>query len=188
MVEKRIYKEALGIRVGDVITKERHGTGPYYVWAIKGPVRFSRALDVIIYPWPIVSLVLVFTEDHHLYREGLRSDYRFSYINEVYREGDRWFTVMGDEVFVKPPRMGYPDLPVDMFKSCPPDPEPYPFQEGVDYDKGHRQVWHCEKCRTDFNTDDPVRPGLDCPACGRWTSTKIIMAKAGVSTYVQVIN
>ena len=181
----RIFKQALGIRVGDVVTTS-YGSGPFYVWSIHGPVRFRKSMDIVIYPWPVVSLQLVATEDHHLYRRHARG--RFFGINDIFRRGDQWFTVGGDEVFIRPPRLGYPELRIDMFLSFPADPEPYRFQDGVDYEKGHRQVWHCERCDLDFNTDEPVRRPPPCIQCGRWASTKVIMATFGRSIYLDEIN
>jgi len=180
---ERIYKKVLGIRVGDIVTTS-YNTGPYEVWSIHGPHLWEKHSYYIIYPWPVISLALAYTESHHLFgKKG------FSYINDIHREGDcRWLTTTGDEVIVTPPPNGYPDLPVDMFRSFPPPAEPYPFQDGVDYSAGHRRVWHCHRCGLDFNWQPTSRHGPpNCPRCNRIAYTRVILAVEGENTYVKTL-
>lgn len=168
LVKPRIYKEALGIRVGDIVTTS-YGTGPYVVWSIWGPKLWHAGHPAwTIWPWPVISLMCVYAEGHHSFgRLG------FSYLNEIHQEADRWITAGGNEVFVAPPVGGYPDLPTDMFLSFPPAPEPYPFQDRVDY---AAWAWHC-RCGLDFNeVRDGHSPPL-CPDC-QCVPTRIVMAAA----------
>lgn len=186
VIPKQIYQQALGIRTGDIITTS-YGSGPYQVWSIHGPHLWDKGIHWIIYPWPVISLKLIFTKDHHLFGKCI-GEGKFSYINEIHRQEDRWFTTIGDEIFVKPPRLGYPDLPVDMFRSYPPDPEPYPFQDGVDYRAGHRRVWHCCHCGLDFNWQPDGGYGLPrCPQCNHIVTTRIVVAAVGENTYVKTL-
>lgn len=183
---QRVYKEALGIKVGDIVTTS-YRTGPYEVWSIFGPRFYDRQLNIIIYPWPVISLCLVATAEHHLFVKKPHLDRHFFGVNEIHLEGDRYLTTMGDEIFVRPPRLGYPDLPIDMFKSHAAVPEPYPFREGVDYHAGTRQTWHCVYCGLDFNTKERIRGAPFCVGCGKIASTRIVMAIAGESTYRRML-
>ena len=180
----RVHKEALGIRVGDVITTS-YGTGPFEVWSIYGPRCWDEGLNWIIWTWPVISLKLITTEGNP--RHGkctVNSEHYFSYINELRRENSRWFNTMGDEIFARPPRSGYPNLPVDIFLSYPPASAPYLFQDGVDYHAGYRRVWRCCRCGLDFNWEPTSRNGPPhCPRCNYIASTRLVMALRGESTY-----
>ena len=168
-MKTRVYKEALGIQVGDIITTS-YDTGPYEVWHIWGPKYWHKGLDWIIWPWPVISLLCVYAPGHHFF--GRRG---FSYLNEIHQENDRWFMPYG-EIFIASPVGGYPDLPMDMFLNYAPSAEPYPFQDGVDY---IAWAWHCRGCGLDFNeVRDDHSPPL-CPNCQYIASTRLIMVEAG---------
>lgn len=173
MKKTRIYKKALGIRVGDIVTTS-YNTGPYEVWSIWGPKCWHKGgLDYTIWPWPVISLLCVYAQGHYFFgRHG------FSHLNEIHQEGDRWLGPHGSEIFVAPPSDGYPNLPIDMFLSYPPAPEPYLFQDGVDYTEW---AWHCRGCGLDFNEiRDSYSPPL-CPVCQYIASTRVGMVGAKVS-------
>lgn len=179
---RRTYQTALGIQTGDIVTTS-YNTGPYEVWSIHGPHLWEKHSHYIIYPWPIVHLTLVYAKGYHLFgKPGL------SYVNEIHQEGNRWLTTVGDEVIVTPPPNGYPNLQIDMLRSYPPPPKPYPFQDGVDYEAGHRRVWHCHRCGLDFNWQPTSRHGPpNCPQCNRVAYTRVILAVAGENTYVKIL-
>ena len=181
MKTARIFQEALGICTGDVVTTS-YGTGPYEVWSISGPRLWREGLWRTIYPAPVISLALLSTG----HTGSVRSSQVYG-INDVLQEGDRWLTLSGDEVFVRPPARR-PLLQVDMFRSYPADPVPYPFQAGVDYTLEER-VWHCPTCGRDCNADPPgpFAPP-PCPYCGMPASTRVIVLRRGASELVQAMN
>ena len=169
---RRIYQTALGIQTGDIVSTS-YGTGPYEVWSIRGPQYVERrGVGVwIIRTWPVVSLGLVKPGEQPAWHTSCP----FFIINTVRQEGDRWFTDAGDEVFVTPSRVRFP-LPVDMFRSFPPLPEPYLFQPGVDYQAGDGLVWRCERCGTDFNAPGESKWGPAwCPRCNRPAGTQLVI-------------
>lgn len=175
----RIYQEAFGICTGDIVTTS-YGTGPYEVWSIFGPRLWQGGLWRAIYPAPVISLGLL----SMAHTGAVRSCHMYG-INDVLREGDRWFTLAGDEVFVRAPAKRPPSQ-VDMFKSYPPDPKPYPFQEGVDYTAGQRRVWHCPHCGRDCNAEPPgPYAPPPCPHCGWPASTRVIVLQRGTPALVQ---
>lgn len=180
MNNQRIFQEALGICTGDIVTTS-YGTGPYEVWGISGPWLWKDGLYRTIYPQPVISLILLATG-----HTGPVRSRHFCFINDVLREGDRWFTLVGEEVFVRAPSQR-PALQVDMFRSYPADPPPYPFQEGVDYTLQGR-VWHCPHCGRDCNADPPgLLSPPRCPHCGREASTRIIVVRPGMSAFAQAM-
>ncbi len=181
LTEERIFQEALGICTGDVVTTS-YGTGPYEVWRISGPRLWRDGLWRAIYPATVISLALLSTGHTGPVRS---SD--FCFINDVLREGERWFTLSGNEVFVRPPTKR-PLLQVDMFSSYPPDPQPYPYQAGVDYSAGDRRLWHCSYCGRDCNAEPPgPYAPPPCPYCGMPASTNVIVLRRGTSGLVQAL-
>jgi hypothetical protein len=143
--QDRFYREVLGIRVGDIVTTS-YGTGPYEVWEISAPRQLtSYPTALIIRTWPVVDLSLIPFEETPGHPER-----RFCGINDVRQEGDRWFTDRQDEVLVQASKRTLV-LPIHPVYSYPRLPEPYAFQQGVDYRAGHRQVWHCARCGRDWN-------------------------------------
>jgi hypothetical protein len=156
----RFYREVLGIRVGDMVTTS-YGTGPYEVWAMTAPRQVTcYPSTLIIRTWPVVDLALVPVEE-----TSGGAERRFCGINDVRKVGDRWFTDRQDEVWVQANSRALA-LPIHPLYSYPPLPEPYAFQQGVDYRAGHRQVWHCARCGRDWNEGKKQRwETAWCPAC-----------------------
>lgn len=176
----RVYKEALGIRVGDIVTTS-YDTGPYEVWYIFGPSYVSKGVgDIVVRLWPVMSLTLVEPGEQPRWL----SCSPFSYINEVRQEDGHWFT-RSDEVFMQRPER-YPDLPVDMFRSHPAPPQPYQFQSDVDYYAGDRRVWQCRKCEADFNIDPGSRYG---PAfhCGTVADRILLIHRPNENVYLRTL-
>ncbi len=171
-------ERGLDICVGALVSTS-YGSGPYVVRSISGPVLFRKGLDIIVYPMPVVCLALSYAVGHHLH--DVRDRAGKAYINDIYRDGERWFNLAGDEIFVKP---GDEWVQLGLFEGRA--AAPYGFQLGVDYDAGQRRVWHCERCGLDFNWDGRgCRHPPNCPACDWVASTRIIMVCKGVSAYVQ---
>ncbi len=156
----RYYREAFGIKVGDIVTTS-YGTGPYEVWEISTPRQItSYPHALVIRAWPVVDLALIVSE-----RAARHAERRFCGINDVRREKDCWLTDQLDEVLVQPNERTL-ILPIHPIYSYPPLPEPYGFQQGVDYLAGHRQVWHCARCGRDWNEVKLLRwEGVWCQAC-----------------------
>jgi len=183
----RYFREVLGLKVGDIV-ETSYGTGPYEVWYVT-PARmvthFVHAL--IVRSWPVIDLAVV-TPNERSHRL-LRGD--FSYINNIRREGKRWFTDQQDEVFVRE-RGTALVLPIHPTWSYPPSPSPYAFQSGVDYHAGHRRVWHCEACGRDWNEAEERRPWepARCPLCTRVGIPVVLMddPASGQSEYVLALN
>lgn len=163
MSEELVYREALGVETGDIVTTS-YGTGPYEVREIIGPhYWYCDWNSLVVREYPVISLVLV-RQGH----EGPVLFYHMYWINDVRREGERYFDDQGDEVFVEKPQarpaMSMPDL----LSAAEDDPRtrPYRFQAGVDYDAGDGRVWHCPACGLDFNGSSPFRCGVPaCPRC-----------------------
>lgn len=159
----RYHREALGLKVGYIVTTS-YGTGPYEVWAITAPrlvTSYPNAL--IVRAWPVVDLALIVPQE-----AARHSERRFYGINSVRQQEGRWLTDQLDEVLVQPSREPLL-LPIHPTYSYPPLPEPYPFQRGVDYRAGHRQVWHCARCGLDWNeARRPRWEAASCPACQGW--------------------
>jgi len=172
-----VYKEALDIAVGDVVTTS-YGSGPYRVTHIWGPKTwYSDHHEMVIWPYPIISLVLTYDDDH---RQNPAA-----FINNVHREQDRWFTDcvthLGerDEVFVQKPDTPTPPMQISLFTQV--EPPPYQFQPGVDYNAGDGHVWHCNQCGTDFNADRRNR--WDTPThCETWAVPIIVMGNGQPGT------
>jgi hypothetical protein len=159
-----VYKEALGIAVGDIVHTS-YNTGPYTVLSIWGPHQYRENWQqVTIWPWPVISLALADADG--------RTGY---YINEIHLDGDRWFSGR-DEIFVTKPETR-PPAQLSLFPDPSPTASPYPFQDGVDYEAGDGRLWRCEECGGDYDTDQPHqlsrRP--ECPYCGAtWKAIPII--------------
>ena len=171
-------ESALGIWVGNLVSTS-YGTGPYVVRSIGGPVLFRKGLDIIVYPMPVVCLSLSYAKGHRLWDARDRAGK--AYINDIYRDGERWFGLAGDEIFVA---SGNECVQLGLFNNRV--AMPYVFQSGVDYEAGHQCVWHCERCGLDFNWDGRgCRYPPNCTACDWIASTRIIMVCKGASAYVQ---
>jgi hypothetical protein len=69
------------------------------------------------------------------------------YLNNIHREGARYFDDGHSEVFAER-REAVSQLP--LFDPNP-EPAPYPYQAGVDYGAGDLRVFHCGTCGADFN-------------------------------------
>lgn len=164
MSDERIFKTALGIQTGDLV-KTSYGTGPFEVWDISEPYNRIDRLDntLAVFAYPMISLVLVYPGD--IGHAG--------HINNVRQIPDGWATPDGDRIFVERPATS-PSLPLDLFRSHPPMPTPYQTRVGVDYEAGHRKVWHCDTCGLDFNAAAAERYApADCPA-GCWSAPQPI--------------
>ncbi|HEY0174456.1 MAG TPA: hypothetical protein VGB98_25795 [Pyrinomonadaceae bacterium] len=144
---------ALGIQTGDVI---RAGVGGK-VYEVAGVGQPRNVLVnpryVIILDHPETSLSLI--------ERGQPRGGHYQ-INDVRREGGRWFTAANVEIYVeRPPRAPVPAASLfDLID--PPDaveelaaPAPYSLNPRVDYHAGPRRVWRCEDCGEDFNTPGP---------------------------------
>ena len=171
-----VYKEALGIAVGDIITTS-YGSGPYRVTHIWGPKTWYAIYnEMTIWPYPIISLIL----SHVDFNQRTTA-----YINNVHREGDRWFTdcvsYLGErsEVFVQKPDTPTPPMQISLFTQV--EPPPYQLQPDVDYNAGDGHVWHCNQCGTDFNADRPSR--WDKPNhCETWAVPIVVMGNGQKGT------
>ena len=148
------YQTALGISTGDQI-RTSCGTGgivtgitnPHYV-----DDEFSRK---IISTWPVINVTY----------DGVNP------INNIRQDGDRWFTDDNDEIHVAH-GTNETQQQMDMFSSVLEAPEPYRFQEGVDYS---HNAWSCDQCG-DFNAE-PENYNLrwHCVKCGRYGVKKLIL-------------
>lgn len=152
----KITIEALGISLGDILTTS-YKTGPFEVTAISAPHKFIiTSFYIIIRDHQVTSFTL---------READKKCLTNSYINNVRRTGDRWATDQNDEIFVEK-KYRQNIVQIGLFDE-PEHPlvKDYPFQPGCDYRAGAGKVWHCPKCRKDFNS--PVKKKLPywCPAC-----------------------
>jgi len=150
-----IYREALGITTGDVITTS-YKSGPYVVKQITGPYQSQETFAYLtIWPYPVISLTLSYADP------SLTST---AYINHVHREPDgRYLTDTHDEIFVHKPAQ---PLPAQLPLLTPAILPEYPFQSGVDYRAGDSRVWHCQDCDRDFNAEKQDRHcGPPCPYC-----------------------
>lgn len=189
---QRIYQEALGIHTGDTV-RTSYGSGPYEVWSIWGPrYVFDGGLDVIIHLWPVISLTCIRSGDEKPRFDATGS--HFYFLNEIRQVvmpdgSSRWFSDQNEEVFVEPSRRPVA-LPVDMFASYPPIPEPPVWQVGVDYsprEDGNLRLWRCTRCGTDFN-GPPASSWArvaTCVRCGHWLAHPIYVMppSAGWSSF-----
>lgn len=78
------FMTALGISTGDIVSTS-YGTGPYEVW------------DIYRLQGGLISLELI--------EPGCRAPGRREshfWLNNIRRDGDRWFNPHGDEIFVTP--------------------------------------------------------------------------------------
>jgi hypothetical protein len=140
-------RTAFGISVGDIV-RTSYGGGPYRVKAIRPPHYLSHSVGVIVIrTWSVISLVCT---------NAVKPD-GHSYISDIRREGERWFTDQNSEVFVTP--SSGPPLQLALFGEEDEEP-PYAFQAGVDY---RQHAWKCERCGVDFNEQvEYPHPALHC--------------------------
>ena len=179
-----IYKQALGITTGDVVTTS-YDTGPYIVRQITGPYTFQITFSYLaICPYPTIALVLAYADQFNT---------AAAYINNVHQEPNgQYLTDAGDEIIVEHPPSA-PPAQMPLLASHDATPE-YVLQEGVDYNAGDSHVWHCSDCGLDFNAEKQTRHcGPACPRCtGRFPhiAIPIIMMGNGQprSSYVRAIN
>jgi hypothetical protein len=83
-MSKPPFKTALGISTGDIVSTS-YNTGPYEVWDIYPLDRGLISLELIAPGAP---------------RPGRRESH--FWLNNIRREGDRWFNAHDDEIFVTP--------------------------------------------------------------------------------------
>lgn len=184
---QRAWQSALGITVGDLVRTSYH-TGPYEVWRIWGPLWWETNYSgKLLYLWqsPVISLTCVRPGS----TPGSRED--FSYLNTIYRIGDRWLTAGCDEIIVQPC-----GLPGQATLAAPPWPTswetPYRREAGVDYADRDRvfTCWTGEgpgqpgsvRC-CDFNGDREVTHrsmgrvygAARCPRCGGLVTREVWM-------------
>lgn len=169
------FKRALGIATGDIV-RTSYNTGPYEVWRIYGPEQWcDSVIHISIWPQPIISLGLI------LPGTGSESNPHTYGINEIRREGDRWFTANA-EVFVETAQTAIQGSLFDPIEERTADP--YQFQPDVDYQDP--RTWRCRGCNRDFNDKHLAEPPTpvttysslvygqykrvrpDCPYCGDW--------------------
>lgn len=180
------------IGVGDII-KTSYDTGPYEVVKVIGPTYCEKGIGCwVIYETPVVSLICIAAEGHHLIRTptGRRRLGRF-YFNEVREVGGRFYTGMiGSEIIIIRKAIGPLPGQLALFELEKPDPqEPYQFQEGVDYRASGRQVWKCVPCDRDFNAPPVERWGPPtCPECwSRYHLVRLVLAEEGRATYPRTL-
>jgi hypothetical protein len=160
---ERWYRETLGIHVGDLLTK---GTPPerFEVWDISIP-RMKTAYPgvLVIRTWPVVDVSLVRTGQEPAWER----DYPFSGISNIRQVGTHWANDLQEEFTFCPPDAPRP-FPVHPTWSFPPMPNPYAFQQEVDYRAGWRKVWHCPRCLRDWNDlkDHRSWEYATCAVCG----------------------
>lgn len=164
-----MYQASLGLQAGNHLTTE-HG-GPYRVRGISAPFYFHLLGDVlIIYHQPVVYLRLESIERY--------SDSHFPTLGPVGRDADgSYWSEQNDRILVETGDA----VQLDMFRLTPPDPMPYAFQAGVNYDAPDGQLWHCAACGHDFNTpnDEERRIAPHCPSCDtRQLAAMIVMMRA----------
>ena len=152
-----IYRQALGITTGDVITTS-YKSGPYIVKQISGPYYFQKTFAYLtIWPSPVICLTLSYADP------SLTST---AYINHIHREPDgRYLTDCHDEIFVH--KSAQPS-PAQLPLLDPVTSSEYPYQPGINYHAGDTHVWHCRDCGSDFNAEKQNRHcGPACPYCTR---------------------
>lgn len=169
---QRGYREALGIHVGDLLTR-----GPaaecFEVWDITVP-RMTAAHPgvLVIRSWPVVDVSLI--------KAGREPEWErdspFSVISNIRQVGTRWANDLQEELIFGPPAAPHP-FAVHPTWSFPPLPPPYAFQPGVDYHAGWRKVWHCPQCQMDWNDLRDHQPWRydRCPACGMVGDRVVLM-------------
>lgn len=155
-MDSEIIIEALGISLGDVLITS-YGSGPFEVKSIRQPRRFEiTSSHIIIRDHEVTSFVL---------RDLDGKSTTDSYINNVRRTGERWATDQNDEIFVeKKHRRNIVQLGL-FDERRRPAAEEYEFQPGCDYRAGAGRVWHCPRCRKDFDTAEKHKLPYWCPAC-----------------------
>lgn len=157
-----LYKTALGIEVGDLLTTS-YGTGPEYVKDIHGPYVTSEiGTHLVLLPSPQISVSLQKLD---------MSKHDWRGINGIRQDGNRWLTFNCSEVFIEKPAVRVA-MQIDMFQSYPSTPPLYQRDKDVDYSI---YAWKCCKCDRDFNW----KPTTDwamatCPYCCHWTCKRLI--------------
>lgn len=170
------YQSVMGIATGDIITNDysRHRyeveqiIGPYC--CNQGAVRPYDPFAYTIRDYPVISLSL-----KHL-DQLPGANIPGAGINSVRREHGRWFTDMGDEVFVSKPA-GAP-IQMGLFTPVEPQCEPYVFRPEVDYAGATLPAWHCLECGHDWNRSARSTGGTAefapaCPVCQRYGGLRI---------------
>jgi hypothetical protein len=138
-----VYTTALGIATGDIV-RTSYGTGPYEVYQVHGPTCWSEWTGALtIWPYPVVSLTCIEPGEKFPYWTE-----RQFYLNNLHREGDRYFDNGHSEILVE--RRPGPILQMALFDQNP-EVAPYQYQDGVDYGAGDLYVFHCRECGKDFN-------------------------------------
>lgn len=178
---------ALGISIGDIV-RTSYDTGPYEVVSIWGPRLYYQSGVGVLAFWdrPIISLTLVDAGERRRDQSHLR------WINNIWRDGDRWFAMQGrDEIFVTPGALAERNacsVQLDMFAPAPtpaPEPHPWQFQDGVDYEAGDGRLWHCGKCPCDFNTEEKKRKPVWCPKCGSLADALLNMSIGSQNVFLR---
>lgn len=162
------YYEGLGIETWDLVSTS-YNSGPYRVTHVSRPTYwFAYIGGAHVTTYPTISITGI-SPDH----QGPIQEWHQFYLNNVRREGDRWFAG-DDEIYLEKadarPAMEMPDL----FSATADDPceRPYAFQNGVNYRVEDGLLWHCHRCARDFNTAvewgtrDKAWRRPDCPHCG----------------------
>jgi hypothetical protein len=128
---QRWYREALGIHVGDLLTRGSPPE-PFEVWSISAPRMVSVVPGVLVIRlWPVVDVSLV--------RAGQEPEWERAYpfhgFSAIRREDTRWRDDFQQEYHFSPPAAPHP-FAVHPTWSFPPLPTPYAFQPGIDYRAG----------------------------------------------------
>lgn len=174
-----MFTEYLGIKTGDIV-RPGYTSLIYEVVTVTPPYMYEKYVsNLVIFPEPVVSLVL---------RNALEpGDRNFGYINEVRRTPEgRYFSRLDELVIEREDASGFHQMGLFAVEETY---QGYPFQEGVNYDCLDGELWKCDKCGKDFNAlYQPVVPDMIpgdprgrhplCPVCCHWAS-QIFVARAG---------
>jgi hypothetical protein len=154
--------EALGISVGDKIwcpyDKYDKSNPIYYrVKRIYGPYWYREDICFVIWPYPVISLGLEYWNRKVHGQPG---------INNIHKDGDRWFDDHGYELFVeKKNKSRY--VAIDLFSSLTKNKiSAYKFNPELDYSDPDK-IFKCQSCGFDFNgelVNNFVTPY--CSVCG----------------------
>ena len=154
----------MGLSVGDLIVcqdkKKNYSVTPSRIARIRDPVRWvnTRLMGIVIWPYPVFSLTVGPEEwqiDQHLHESQM------GYINNIRRTDDgKYLDSCHWELTVLETNTS-PSVQANLFaQPVNEDPEPYPFQDGVEYIRW--QVWHCPECGKDFNATPAQRREHPC--------------------------
>ncbi len=193
-LERRITT-ALGITVGDLVHTS-YNTGPYEVYYIFGPTWVDEGVGTLVFfPWPTISLACISKSKRRTacaVPQKLKCDDVSGWLNDIRREGDRYFTCQNDEIFVTK-RQSAPVNLLEVIETAQPEVLPIPAQptlpDDVDFNRPAR--W-CESCKHFWNVE-PEFAGAPhwCPSCTHprvGYRVSVVPATGGESACVMALN